>query len=341
MPGYTIRYNARTNHIQGIAERTTGATTDRSQSTGVVSYYAASACAALSRSGHKMGVTGETHANLADALAAARASSASTGRNLCKTCEKAAEAAIARAADIAERQAASDAAQAALAAARAEREAAPSAEARAQAPRTTYIHRVNNPFTGAVEFPESPRGVYAWVGYRLDHDGRSLVVGYSNDPDEATAIKYLSRFVMSGTDVVVAAARPANAAERDYYLKRRAELAPTDAKRAKWAKRLTDAALDYARTDRESDDSAIAQKHLIDLVDQAMRDLGGKWKVARAHVDHGRRILTRADNAARMYIILERDLDNHARPEAIEHRLTQALKRRDELITALEAVTTY
>lgn len=332
---YAIRYNLRTAHLQGVAPRTVYTGDGEDNGSGVVPYYAENACGALSRSGARFATRATDATAESAALRELREFATDRGLKVCRNCERAAEASIATATDIAERQAASDAAQAALRAARAEREAA----ARAQAPRTTYIHKVNNPFTGAVEFPESPRGVYAWVGYRLDHDGRSLVVGYSNDPDEATAIKYLSRFVMSGTDILVVAARPANAAERDYYLKRRAELAPTDARRAKWAKRLTDAALDYARTDRESDDSAIAQKHLIDLVDQAMRDLGDKWEVARAHVDHGRRILTRADNAARMYIILERDLDNYARPEAIEHRLTQALKRRDDLITALEAVT--
>lgn len=204
-----------------------------------------------------------------------------------------------------------------------------------------YIHKVNNPYTGAVEFPEHRFGQYNWVGYALDHDGRSRVIGYTDDPDEAAAIKYLSRFVMSGTDVRVAAARPANARERDYYLGRRAELAPTDARRARWAKVLTDAAIDYARTDRDDPDSGVAQQHLIDLVDQAMRELGDKWEVARAHVDYGRRILTRADNAARMYIILERDLNNHARAEAIEYRITESLKRRDDLIAALEAVTGF
>lgn len=207
--------------------------------------------------------------------------------------------------------------------------------------RTTYIYRVNNPHTGAVEFPEQPFKLYAWVGYCLDQDGRSRVLGYSNDPDEATALKHIARNTLSGTDVRVVAARPANAKERDAYLARRAQLAPTDAKRAKWAKALTDAAIDYARTDHQDPDSAIAEAHLADLVGRAMRDLGDKWEVDRMHVDWSRRITTRADNAARWFLIAERDLDNHPRAEAIEYRITGYLKQRDALIAALEAVTKY
>lgn len=204
-----------------------------------------------------------------------------------------------------------------------------------------YIHKVNNPYTGAVEFPEHRFGQYNWVGYALGTDGRSRVIGYTDDPDEAAAIKYLSRFVMSGTDVRVAAARPANVKERDAYLGRRARLAPTDAKRARWAKILTDAALDYARTDHNDADSPVAASHLDRLVEQALNDLGDKWEVERRHCDWARRIRTRADNAARMFVIVERDLDNHARAEAIEYRLADYLKRRDDLIAALEAVTAY
>lgn len=207
--------------------------------------------------------------------------------------------------------------------------------------RTTYIYKVNNPHTGAVEFPEQPFRLYAWVGYCLDQDGRSRVLGYSNDPDEATAVKHISRNTLSGTEVRVVPARPSNAKERDHYLARRAQLAPTDAKRAKWAKRLTDAAIDYARTDHEHPDSAIAEAHLADLVGQALCDLGNKWEVKDSHADWSRRITTRADNAARMFLIVERDLDNHPRAESIEYRVFQYLKRRDELIAALEAITAY
>jgi hypothetical protein len=207
--------------------------------------------------------------------------------------------------------------------------------------RTTYIYKVNNPHTGAVEFPEHPFRVYDWVGYCLDQDGRSRVLGYSNARTEDEARRMIGRNTLSGTDVLVVPARPANAKERDAYLGRRAALAPTDAKRAKWAKALTNAALDYLRSENGSDDSELAQAHLVDLVGQAMRDLGNKWEVQRMHVDWSRRIATRADSAARMFMIVERDLDNHARAEAIEYRLMQYLKRRDELIAQLEAVTSW
>lgn len=207
--------------------------------------------------------------------------------------------------------------------------------------RTTYIYKVTNPHTGAVEFPEQPFRLYAWVGYCLDQDGRSRVLGYSNAATEAAAVDMISRNTLSGTEVRVVPARPANANERDAYLARRAHLAPTDAKRARWAKRLTDAALDYARTDRDDPDSAIAEAHLARLVDEAINDLGDKWEVKARHADWSRRITTRADNAARMFVIAERDLDNHARPEAIDYRITEYLKRRDDLIAALEAVTKY
>lgn len=205
--------------------------------------------------------------------------------------------------------------------------------------RTTYIYKVNNPHTGAIEFPEQPFQLYAWVGYALDHNGRSRVIGYSNAATEAAALDHIMRNTLSRTDVRVVPARPANVKERDAYLARRAQLAPTNAKRAQWAKRLTDAALDYTRTDYHDPDSAIAEAHLARLVDEAIDDLGDKREVKARHTDWARRITTRADIAARMFIIVERDLDNRARPEAIDYRLTEYLKKRDDLIAALEAVT--
>lgn len=80
---YTIRYNARTVHLEGIAERTTGA----------VSYYAQSACAALTRSGSEMSV-GESFDTAREALSTAQASADAMGRKVCKNCEKAAKWAI-------------------------------------------------------------------------------------------------------------------------------------------------------------------------------------------------------------------------------------------------------
>jgi hypothetical protein len=94
---YSIRYTRATNHIQGIPERTTGPATDNSATTGVVGYYATSACAALTRSGHRMGFAASRD-DLAAILDQARTTG---GRNLCKRCERAALRALADAASAA------------------------------------------------------------------------------------------------------------------------------------------------------------------------------------------------------------------------------------------------
>jgi hypothetical protein len=207
--------------------------------------------------------------------------------------------------------------------------------------RTTYIYRVNNPHTGAVEFPEQPFRLYAWVGYALDQDGRSRVIGYSNDPDEYTALKHISRNTLSGTEVRVVAARPSNANERDAYIARRAQLAPTDSQRAKWARTLIEAAVDYLRSGDDEDDTRIAREHVADMAGQAMHFMGAKHMPRGWYTEHERRIATRAENAARLFLVTERDLDNHARAEAIEYRLTQYLGKRDDLIRELEAIAPY
>lgn len=89
---YTIRYNGKTNHIEGLQEVTTGAHTDANV-TGVVSYYAQSPCASLTRSGFRMAV-GQSFETASEALSAAEASAKATGRKLCKNCVKAAKWAI-------------------------------------------------------------------------------------------------------------------------------------------------------------------------------------------------------------------------------------------------------
>ncbi len=81
---YQILYNASTNHISGIAERTHGTDFD----------YPVSACSALSRGAIRMS-GGKRFEDLGEALKGARDSSAATGRKLCRNCEKAAEAVIA------------------------------------------------------------------------------------------------------------------------------------------------------------------------------------------------------------------------------------------------------
>lgn len=219
----------------------------------------------------------------------------------------------------------------------------PTAEDKAAAaiPRITYIHKVTNPHTGAVEFPENRFRVYDWVGYCIGTDGRSRVLGYSNARAEADAIREIARNTLSGTDVAVVPARPANAKERDAYLARRAALAPTDGRRATWARILTNAAIDYLRNGDDEVEVTRSRQHLAAMVDQAMHTIGDPHELRRLHVDHARRITTRAETAARMFLIVERDLDNRPRVESIEYRLTQYLKRRDELVHSLEAITPW
>jgi len=107
---FTIRYNARTVHLEGIAERTTGPATDNSAATGVVAYYAQSACAALTRSGTGMAVA-DTLDTLADALTALRDFAESRGLKVCANCQRAATATLEATYDIAQRQAQSAEAQ--------------------------------------------------------------------------------------------------------------------------------------------------------------------------------------------------------------------------------------
>lgn len=206
------------------------------------------------------------------------------------------------------------------------------------------VYRVTNPLTGAVEFPIKvmpPRRLVGWAGYFRTALGRAQHLGWSNADTEAAALAEITAFNPTGTDYAVAPAKPVTLNECKAYLDRRAALAPTDAKRAKWARILTNAAIDYLRTEYGTDDSRTAKAHLEGLVDDALRSLGDKWEVQRMHVDWSRRIATSADNAARMFLIVERDLDNHPRAEAVEYRLTQYLERRDGLIGELEAVTSW
>lgn len=82
---YRIRYTRTTNHIEGIPERTLGPATDTA-TTGVVGYYATSACPSLTRSGHTMGTADGDYTDLLALLEDARARG---GRKLCKHCERA------------------------------------------------------------------------------------------------------------------------------------------------------------------------------------------------------------------------------------------------------------
>jgi hypothetical protein len=86
---YTVKGNRSTVHIAGVAERTSGAGAERG---GVVGYYAQSACAGLTRSGHRMETIGN-YVDLAEAVKRAeQATYAISGRKVCKTCLAAVEA---------------------------------------------------------------------------------------------------------------------------------------------------------------------------------------------------------------------------------------------------------
>ncbi|MDX2390196.1 hypothetical protein NJL88_08975 [Streptomyces sp. DK15] len=82
---FTIKYNAATNHIDGVAVRTAG---EGVEAGGTVSYYAQNACGSITR--YRL-AEGKAYESLADALDAAHKG----GRKLCKTCEKAALAQLA------------------------------------------------------------------------------------------------------------------------------------------------------------------------------------------------------------------------------------------------------
>lgn len=86
----TIRYNRSSVHIQGLTERTTGAVNNKAEVTGVVSYYAESACGGLTRSGYKMAVS-NTYDNAEAALKGAQLKARALGLKMCKSCEKAAQ----------------------------------------------------------------------------------------------------------------------------------------------------------------------------------------------------------------------------------------------------------
>jgi hypothetical protein len=81
---FTIKYNAKTNHIDGLTVRTTGGGNDMGDH---ISDYSQNACGSLTR--YRF-AEGKTYATVAEALHDAETGS----RNLCKTCKAAAEAMI-------------------------------------------------------------------------------------------------------------------------------------------------------------------------------------------------------------------------------------------------------
>lgn len=89
MNEFVIRYNARTFHIQGAPIRTKVTGDGDDNGSGVVGYYAQSACPSLTKAASRMAV-GRTFTDLSEALNNTRISARVNGRKLCKHCEKAA-----------------------------------------------------------------------------------------------------------------------------------------------------------------------------------------------------------------------------------------------------------
>jgi hypothetical protein len=92
---YTIKANRSTVHIAGLEERTTSTQGEEAASArGHVAYYAQSACAGLTRSGHRMETLG-SYEGLAEAIRRAEQATWSiSGRKVCKTCLAAATSAL-------------------------------------------------------------------------------------------------------------------------------------------------------------------------------------------------------------------------------------------------------
>ncbi|MFC9432699.1 hypothetical protein [Nocardia sp. NPDC057030] len=88
MTAYTIVYNGSSVHIKGLEIRTTG---KGQESGGVVSYYAKSACPALSRTGARFSTSVTIQDDVAEALRVATGTASAMNNNMCAKCQKAAE----------------------------------------------------------------------------------------------------------------------------------------------------------------------------------------------------------------------------------------------------------
>jgi hypothetical protein len=141
--------------------------------------------------------------------------------------------------------------------------------------------------------------------------------------------------------------RTTTAGERDAYLARRAMLEGGTAERAKWARVLTSAAVDYLRTPDGDTDSAVAKEHVSDMIGQALHFIAGPGLEREGYTRAATRIETAAKAAARWFLIVERTLDQgtqiegtvHASNAAIEEKVNRYLQKRDALIMRLEAAT--
>ncbi len=93
---FTIRYNRTSVHIQGCEASTQTTGDGGDNGSGVVAYYAESACGSLTRNGYRMAV-GESYETAVEARDAAQAKAKSLGLKSCKNCETAVKWAVANA----------------------------------------------------------------------------------------------------------------------------------------------------------------------------------------------------------------------------------------------------
>jgi hypothetical protein len=207
---------------------------------------------------------------------------------------------------------------------------------------TEQVYQVQNPFTGATEFPTDPNGrrPYAWAAYCRNNLGHVQHVGWSNADTEAEAIAALERANRDGDEYAVTVAHTATLNEATYYRARRAQLAPTDALRQRWARTLIDAAIDHLNA-LHTDDVATASARLYRLSVAAVAALGDAYDPQGTRVSQARRIETRADVAARRHRIVTESIVKRRPESAVEHWLTSYLEARDRLMQQLETIAPH
>jgi hypothetical protein len=93
---FTIRYNRTSVHIQGCEASTQTTGDGEDNGSGVVAYYAESACGSLTRNGYRMAV-GDSFETAVEARDAAQRKAKSLGLKFCKNCETAVKWSIANA----------------------------------------------------------------------------------------------------------------------------------------------------------------------------------------------------------------------------------------------------
>jgi hypothetical protein len=202
------------------------------------------------------------------------------------------------------------------------------------------MYRVQNPFTGATEYLARAQGpLAAWAVFYRNADGHVRHLGWSNADTAERAAAQVAEYSL-GTDYTAVAVHEVSHAEARTQRERRAQLAPTDTERQRWAARLTEAGIDYLRAGDDVE-ATRAREHLTALSERIVRQTGEQHRPRGWYTGQARRIFTRADVAARHFLIVERALDSRSQLEAIEHHLAEYLRRRDELIHALEVIVPW